>query len=268
MSRRAARAAALLLAAALAALPFAAAADGESDREAMAATNALYEDGKYAQAARSYQQLVDRGYEDAALYYNLGNAYFKDGDLGRAILNYLRAERIAPRDADVRANLEFARLQRVDELDSQGASLAGATASALSKFTTVELGVSALVLWILAAAGGLAIMFGRPAWRSWTRPAAMTAAVLLALGLAAFGGRLYVDYGSDAAVIVAEEVEVASGPGAQYAAEFTLYAGAETELMEKRGSWAKIALPGRGMHGWVPIAAMEEVDLPPHEPGA
>ena len=87
------RAGALIAAVLLAALPLAAAAQGSGDLEAMTATNALYEDGLYEQAARSYQQLADKGYDDPALYYNLGNAYFKQGDLGRAILNYLRAER-------------------------------------------------------------------------------------------------------------------------------------------------------------------------------
>ena len=84
----------------------------------MAATNALYEDGRYEQAARSFQQLVDKGYGDPVLYYNLGNAYFKQGDIGRAILNYLRAERLAPRDDDIRTNLDFARSQTLDLLES------------------------------------------------------------------------------------------------------------------------------------------------------
>ena len=50
------------------------------DVDAVAATNALYESGRYVEAALVYEQLIDRGYESATLYYNLGNTYYKQGD--------------------------------------------------------------------------------------------------------------------------------------------------------------------------------------------
>ncbi|HIE11941.1 MAG TPA: hypothetical protein EYP63_00690, partial [Desulfotomaculum sp.] len=57
----------------------------------MAQANRLYEAGQYAEAAVAYQALVDAGAHDGRLYYNLGNAHYKSGDLGRAVLNYRRA---------------------------------------------------------------------------------------------------------------------------------------------------------------------------------
>ena len=72
----------------------------------MAKANERYERGGYAEATQQYEALIDRGYSDAALYFNLGNAYLESGDLGRAILNYLRARRLSPRDTDIRDNLE------------------------------------------------------------------------------------------------------------------------------------------------------------------
>ena len=254
---------ALVAALALAALPLAAAAQGPGDLEAMAASNALYEDGLYEQAARSYQQLADKGYDDPALYYNLGNAYFKDGDLGRAILNYLRAERIAPRDGDVKANLDFARGQRLDVLESNEAPFVRFLTGLLSQVTIGELGAVALALWLLFSACLLLAMIGPRRWQAWTRPAAAAAAVLLLLGGGALAGRLYFDSASTEAVIVAEEVDVVSGPGGRYNPEFTLHAGAETGLVERRGAWARIALPGGSLQGWVPAAAIEQVQAPP-----
>ena len=250
---------ALIAAAALAALPAAAAAQGPVDLEAMAASNALYEDGHYEQAARSYQQLVDKGYGDPALYYNLGNAYFKDGDLGRAILNYLRAERLSPRDGDVRANLDFARGQTLDVLESSEAPFVRFAASLLSRVTTGELGTVALALWLLFASCLLLLLVGPRRWLAWTKPAVLVTGVLLLLGGGALAGRLYVDSASREAVIVAEEVDVVSGPGARYTPEFTLHAGTEAGLVEKRGAWARIALPGGSLQGWVPAASIEEV---------
>ncbi len=75
----------------------------------MTAANAMYEQGRFVDSARAYQQLVDRGYRDPVLYYNLGNAYYKQADLGRAIINYLRTRRLDPSDPDAAANLAFTR---------------------------------------------------------------------------------------------------------------------------------------------------------------
>ena len=250
---------ALIAAMALAALPAAAAAQVLGDLEAMNATNALYEDGRYEQAARSYQQLVDKGYGDPVLYYNLGNAYFKQGDLGRAILNYLRAERLAPRDGDIRANLDFARGQTLDVLESGEAPFVRFMTALLFRVTAGELGAVALALWLLFAACLLLVMVGPRRWLSWARRAALVTAVLLILGGGSLAGRLYVDSVSHEAVIVVEEVDVVSGPGNRYTPEFTLHAGAETGLVERRGAWARITLPGGSLQGWVPAASVEEV---------
>ena len=250
---------ALIAAVLLAAIPLAVAAQGSGDLEAMAASNSLYEGGLYEQAALSYQQLADKGYDDPALYYNLGNAYFKQGDLGRAILNYLRAERLAPRDDDVKANLDFAREQTLDVLEAGEAPFVRFVTGLLFRFTTGELGAAALACWLLFAAGLLLAMIGPRRWLAWARPAAAAAAVLLLLSGGSLAGRLYFESASSEAVIVAEEVDVVSGPGSRYTPEFTLHAGAEMGLVERRGAWARIALPGGSLQGWVPAASVEEV---------
>src|SRR5579864_8879588 len=75
------------------------------------AANKLYAEGKFNEAAGAYEKLLQSGRESEAIYFNLGNALFKANKLGRAIAAYQQAERIAPRDPDVRANLQFARNQ-------------------------------------------------------------------------------------------------------------------------------------------------------------
>lgn len=76
--------------------------------------NALYGEAKYADAAAEYEKIVATGVDSPALYFNLGNAYFKTGDVGRTILNYERARVSTPGDPDLRANLAFAREQSGD----------------------------------------------------------------------------------------------------------------------------------------------------------
>ena len=65
----------------------------------------------YASAAAAYEKMTQTGPVSAAVYFNLGNAWFKAGQIGRAICAYRRARELAPRDPDVRANLQFARSQ-------------------------------------------------------------------------------------------------------------------------------------------------------------
>ena len=78
---------------------------------AFEAANKLYEEGKFSDAATAYAKLLQGGQTSAALYFNLGNAFFKSGQIGRAIAAYRLAGQLTPRDPDVRANLQFARNQ-------------------------------------------------------------------------------------------------------------------------------------------------------------
>ena len=71
----------------------------------------MYAEGKFAEAATGYEKILQTGRVSPALYFNYGNAEFKSGNLGRAIAAYQRAARLAPHDAEVRANLDFARNQ-------------------------------------------------------------------------------------------------------------------------------------------------------------
>jgi tetratricopeptide (TPR) repeat protein len=244
------------LAAGVAARP----ATGPTD--AMVAANRLYEAGSYAEAASMYQQLVDAGYVDSAVFYNLGNAYFKVGEIGRAILNYRRAEVLAPRDADVRANLAVARGLAVDQLQSSGPSVLAQLSQLSARWLTLnELAALALALWVVLFLLLALFLFSRRG--SHLREAAMYLVVLvgllvLAAGLT-LGSRLYLVQSRPDAVIVAVETDVTSGPGSQYVVEFNLHTGAEVVQLEQRGSWTRLALPGSDLQGWAPSSDVEVI---------
>ena len=76
--------------------------------------NAAYSNNKFDEAIALYEDLL-KTQESAALYYNLGNAYYKSGKLAPAILNYERAILLDPNDDDIKSNLELAKLQTVDK---------------------------------------------------------------------------------------------------------------------------------------------------------
>jgi tetratricopeptide (TPR) repeat protein len=231
--------------------------------EAMATANQLYEMGHFAQAAQAYQQLADQGIADTALLYNLGNAYFRQENYGRAIVNYRRARDLTPRDSDVKANLELARARTVDELGPAGSSHFPSALGQLAKrwLSLNELAMMALGAWILLMLFAILVSTARAGtvWRKGMQAGLFSAAAILAVGALALGSYLYVEHHEAQGVIVASEVNVSSGPGTQYATGFTLHDGAEVELVESRGSWVRLALPGRQMEGWVPDTAVESL---------
>src|SRR5689334_20158348 len=74
-----------------------------------ARANADYAAGKYANAIEGYEAVIKSGHWNASVFYDLGNAYFRKNDLGRAILNYERALALDPSQPEARANLQLVR---------------------------------------------------------------------------------------------------------------------------------------------------------------
>lgn len=69
----------------------------------------LYEAGEFEGALRIFESLVSAGVSHPAVYYNLANCYYQQGDIGKAVANYRRAHLLSPRDEDAQANLAFLR---------------------------------------------------------------------------------------------------------------------------------------------------------------
>src|SRR5205814_513210 len=110
--------------------------------------NAAYKAGDYAGAAGAYERLLNAGLASGPLYFNLGNAYFKNGHVGQAILNFERAHRLMPRDPDVRANLAYAAeiAKDIPEASPLWQRLAFPLAA---RATTGELATLASLLWFV-----------------------------------------------------------------------------------------------------------------------
>lgn len=237
-------------------------AQSPTSAESMKSANDLYNIERYQEAAQSYERLVGLGYDDKDLFYNLGNAYYKQDDVGRAVLNYLRAQRLAPRDEDIKVNLAFAREQTADALEpiEFGGPLAS-FARAIPFASTNTAAVLLLILWATIA-GSVAWWLAKPTPR--TRLTALVtigaAGLLMTMFAVVLAGNFKADSAySGAAIIVVNEVKILSGPGPQYTEEFTLHSGAETSLIEIRRNWTRISVPATDLQGWVPRRAVEPV---------
>ena len=236
-------------------------AQGPSAGELMARANERYERGEYAEAAQQYEALIDRGYEDASVYFNLGNAYLESGDLGRAILSYLRARELSPRASDIRTNLDLARRMTVDRVAAETGSLI----ESLSFFgrqwaAPSELGATALLIWTVCgmAIGALLVWRTLPLRRLIHALVALMTVAALTSFLLLLSMEIANPY-DNTGIVTAAAVEVLSGPGPQYSEEFTLQNGAQVRLTDSRHGWWKVALPGGELQGWVPAHAIEKV---------
>jgi tetratricopeptide (TPR) repeat protein len=225
--------------------------------------NQHYEAGEFVEAANVYETIIAAGIQDSALYYNLGNAYFKQGEVGRAILNYRRAQHLNPRDPDIADNLAIARSQTVDKFENVEAEetpFSNFVQVAEEWLTLDEAAMLALLLWVLLCATAV-VMILRPRWRSICLWVGGIIALFLGLGLLSIASRYYAQESYPEAVIIAQEIDVTSGPGnsQQYLVEFNLHAGAEVQLLDSRPGWRRVALPGNDFQGWIPEEAVEPV---------
>ncbi|PKL82971.1 MAG: hypothetical protein CVV24_07290 [Ignavibacteriae bacterium HGW-Ignavibacteriae-3] len=88
----------------------------QSQDELMKGANKFYQEGNYHLALESYKRIIGQGYESGALFYNLGNAYFKTGQLGHAIYSYEKGLKLEPNDEDLAYNLKIANARTVDKI--------------------------------------------------------------------------------------------------------------------------------------------------------
>lgn len=231
------------------------------DPKAMAAANQLYLAGHYTQAVQAYEQIVAQGTADSGVLYNLGNAHMALGDVGRAVVNYRRAARLDPRDADIQTNLDYARVQAIDRLADAVDGPLDSLASLLTAWATPnEAAIAALGLWFLF--GWLLVAWRRLASGKARQAAGIAALVVLSLVVlvgASLGSWVVEDRARPEAVVVAAAVAVSSEPSTESATQFSLHSGAEIDIVETRGGWLRLSLPGQEASGWLPLESVERI---------
>jgi len=209
-----------------------------------------YDENRLPDAIAGWQALADEGQALPEVLFNLGNAYYRHGDLGAAILAYRRAQRLAPRDPDIRANLGFA-------AQSAGIELPGRKplAALLLDFSRAEwLGFGGVCFWLLA--GALAAWILWPRFRFVARPATAVLAALLGLALA--GLALHRDlHQTPEGVVGLAGQKVLSSPLETATPLLAVPEGAIVRMRENRGTWIEVELGET--RGWLPAAALAPV---------
>jgi tetratricopeptide (TPR) repeat protein len=212
----------------------------------------------FALAAQKYQLIADAEPASGPLCFNLANAYLQSGQVGPAIANYLRAEKLMPGDRRVAAGLQAARTlagTKDSASDQNFHDNLGRWNRTIPLGTRIWIGLAAwVVLW---AALGAAILRPGRRWRVVWIPAFIVSAV----AATSVGYERYQSPDPDRGVVVASQATVRQGNGEGFAPQFSqpLTAGTEFTVVDRRDEWTKITLAD-GRSGWVSNADVAVVD--------
>jgi tetratricopeptide (TPR) repeat protein len=249
-------------------------------RERFSQANDRYEQGDYAGAIELYEGLEADGVENADLYYNLGNSYYKTANLGKAVLYYQRALRVSPRNSDARDNLALVRMQLKDKqfVTSQNRLLRlliwfhnNLSAKEMVIFTSLSWVAFCLIIllaiyretstvrtfyrWVSVISPGR--LLGLRMAQDFAVAAVIAALLLVTSGYSGFE-KLQRERKEIGAVVLLEEIPVYSSPTEDATLQFKIHSGTMVDIVERRPKWVRIRLPGR-LSGWVESKAVESV---------
>lgn len=225
--------------------------------------NRMYEQGKFAESANAYEALIKKGHRSAALYYNLGNAFFKAGQNGRSIVAYRQAQKLAPRDPNIRFNLQFVR-KRITGFETEHETwwqrwLANLT---LNEWTVIA--VAAYWVWCAL----LALRELRPRLRTVLRGYTATAGLMFAVFTACLVSAANQSLTVTEAVVVVPNAVVRRGPLEESPVSYQLPDGSEVQVLDqkelqigdKKQLWLQVR-DSRGI-GWLQSDQVVRIDPP------
>jgi uncharacterized protein YgiM (DUF1202 family) len=174
---------------------------------------------------------------------------------------------MAPRDADIRANLDRALTERPAGRPAPSSSwLHAAAARLVATFTLSEFAAAGALCWWGTIAAVVALLIGAGRRRTVRRTAIVFSALTLAI--AGFGiARWWAYHGVDRAVVVAESTQVRTGPGESFEAALSVQEGWTLRVVRQDADWARVVGEG-GTSGWLPTATLMMVRLSTGEASA
>lgn len=222
--------------------------------------NALYNEGNYEEAITTYESILNNNNIAPDIYYNLGNAYYKNNQIPPAILNYERALKLKPDHEDALFNLKMANKKTVDKVErlpelfitNSWRNLVTSRTVSDWAYYTVALVFLALLFFIIYLLTN-PVLFKKISFYS--------GSFFLVLSLFCWlmaSQHQRINASSSEAIIFEPTVTIQSEPNTKAEKLFTLHEGTKVTLLEKVNDWSKIKLPN-GNVGWVVSSAIEAI---------
>ena len=213
--------------------------------------NQAYKVGDFQEAIKGYLRLIRSGHGGGQIYYNLGNAYFRAGQLGRAILEYERAQLLMPRDPDLNFNLSHARDQIRDAIEESHGFIE-TSFFWLKSFNLNELFWSFALLNLLLWTILIIRLFHKSEWLYYMLLLILSSWFVAGLS---FGLKYYWISSDDRAVILQKEVNILAGPEEDDTVLFKLHEGTVLYKERSEDGWSLVRLPDK-KRGWVKSGAI------------
>lgn len=226
---------------------------GNEAERLMQKANNLYQENEFEKAAELYIQILNNGYESDELYYNLGNAYFKSGRLGYAILYYEKALKLSPNDEDINYNLEIANARAVDKIEVlPKLFFVRWWDSFLNIFSVSGWSYLTYIIYILLLISIAVYFLIRR--QNLQKIAVFSSAgliVLLLLCVIILAVKVSSETSFDQAIVVEQAVTAKLSPDEQSGDAFIIHEGIKVGVEDQVSDWVKIKLPD-GKVGWIP----------------
>ncbi len=217
-----------------------------------------YTQGDYDACIKEYNDILDGGMESATLYYNLGNAHYRLGQTAQAILNYERALRLDPSNADIKHNLEFAKEKTIDKIDAPETIFLERWWNNIINLATADVWAYCSVgLFALFIAALLCYIFSKALWLRKSGFAVAVMSLIFTVFTFIFAYQQNSSKENTAyAIIFAPTVTLKSTPDVSGTDLFILHEGTKVQIIEAAGTWVEI-MTEDGSKGWLDANTIE-----------
>lgn len=214
--------------------------------------NEAYLKENYAEAINQYESALSQGFESGALYYNLGNAYYRTGSIGRAILNYERALKWLPNDENVQFNLRLANLAVKDRIDVPPEFFLFRW---LKSFTNLlpskGWGMLLSIFGLLSALSfSVILLVDIKKYRSLPETILCLSLFMIFISSGAFISRHRIETGQEYGIVISYSVRSLAAPQEGSTELFVVHEGTKVRILDIDGEWSKIELID-GKQGWL-----------------
>lgn len=222
---------------------------GDMDKAAQ-----YYSDADYDRCISEYESILASGMESSTLYYNLGNAYFRTGNMPKAILNYERSLKVDPTNQDARHNLEFAKEKIVDMIEVPQPMFISRWWSSVRNVASADVwSYISIALFSLLVISLLCYIFSKVLWfRKLGFAVAVVSLIFSAVTFTLAYQQNSIQTDNSHAIIFAPTVTIKSTPDVSGTDLFILHEGTKVKILQYVGSWAEIATED-GSIGWIDV---------------
>lgn len=211
-----------------------------------------YADKKYKECISIYEDILKSGLSSYKLYYNLGNAYYKNNELGKAIYNYELAHKLQPNNQDVKTNLRIANEKTIDDIEGKEnfflSAIKNGLVDTLSSNGWAYLSIVSLSLSLI-----LFLMFYVSQKSIYKRIGFFLSLFVfvifissMILGYTSLSNKQEIKF----AIIISKETKVYEEPNKSNDSKFILHEGAKVKVIESNAEWSNIKLEN-GNEGWL-----------------